>query len=106
MTMTNNKTLMGLIPVVASILIGMIGGAVLVWSTGWVKASNSKKRKRRTRAIEENGVDVCNPRNGEEDSNGEDEVFLVFVCVFFNNFRLHFALVVAVYDTYSVSVHT
>ncbi len=45
MTMTNNKPLMDFIPVLASILVGMAGGAVLVWSTGWAKASNTKERK-------------------------------------------------------------
>ncbi len=104
MIMANNKTLMGLIPVVASVVFGIVGGAALVWSTGWAKPSNSKKRKSRTRVIEEDGVDVCDPRNGEEDSDGEYEVFLVFVCIFY--FRLSFALVMPACDAFSVSVHT
>ncbi len=87
MTMTNNKPLMDLIPVVASILVGMAGGAVLVWSTGWAKASNTKERKRRAYAIEEDGVDVC--ASDEEDRDDDEEVFLVFVVVFHFCLRLH-----------------
>ncbi len=87
--MINSKPLMDLIPVVASILVGMAGGAVLVWSTGWAKANNTKERKRRTYVIEEDGVDVCTPYYDEEDRDDDEEVFLAFVVIFHFCLRLH-----------------
>ncbi len=84
MAMANNKHVMDLIPVVTSFLVGMAGGAVLIWSTGLAKTINTKERKRRTCAIEEDVVNAFVPHDGEENGDDDDEeVFLIFVVFFF-----------------------
>ncbi len=59
----------------------------LAWLEGlcWYGPQGGRRRaiprreKRRTYAIEEDGVDVCAPRYDEEDRDDDEEVFVVVV---------------------------
>ncbi len=79
--MTTSPTAVGIIIVASSLATGMTGGLLLAWQLGWLTVSKTGKLKGKARSFEEDGVDICAPLHGAEDSDGEEEVFLVFVVV-------------------------